>query len=111
MSRNDSAYHYFASIRIFVHSTDHLSDAELYRLLVEGALPDETPALPPELAINTRIDAAEYGTEEDPDGTNTCLRHYADDHARAEWDGPVPPKSPPSHSRDHLLPLPPESNK
>lgn len=103
--------HALASIRIFVHFTDHLSDADLYRLLVKGALPDETPALPPELEINTRIDATEYGTADDPDGTDTWLRYYADDHNRAQWDGPVPPKSPPPYSRDRLLPDPPESHK
>jgi len=32
--------HALASIRIYVHFTDHLNDADLYRLLVKGALPD-----------------------------------------------------------------------
>lgn len=97
-----------ASIRIYVYFTDHLSDAELYRLLVKGALPNETPALPKDCEINTRIDATEYGTAEDPDGTKTWLRYYADEQERADWDGPLPPKETAPYSRDRLLPSPPK---
>lgn len=100
--------HALASIRIYVHFTDHLDDADLYRLLVKGALPNETPALPKDCEINTRIDAAEYGTAEDPDGTETWLRYYADDETREAWDGPVPPRETPPYDRDRLLPVPPE---
>ncbi|HKK18487.1 MAG TPA: hypothetical protein VJ952_07370 [Opitutales bacterium] len=98
--------HALASIRIYVHFTDHLDDADLYRLLVKGALPDETPALPKDCEINTRIDAAEYGTADDPDGTETWLRYYADEQTRREWDGPVPPKEPLPYDRDRFLPHP-----
>jgi len=100
--------HALASIRVFVDGTDHLDDADLYRLLVEEALPNETTDLPKGLPINTRIDAAEYGTPEDPDGTDTWLRYYADEGIRADWDGPLPPKESPPHDRDRFLPVPPE---
>lgn len=60
-------------------------------LLVNEALPDETTALPKGQPINTPIDVAEYGTAEDPDGTDIWLRYYADEQIRANWDGPLPP--------------------
>ena len=103
--------HALASIRIYVHFTDHLDDADLYRLLVKGALPGETVALPKDCAINTRIDAAEYGTAEDPDGTSTWLRYYADEKSREMWDGPVPTRERPPYDRDRKLPVPPEESE
>lgn len=100
--------HALASIRVYAHFTDHLDDAELYRLLVKEALPNETTAPPSGFAVNTRIDVSEYGTPEDPDGTDTWLRYYADEQIRSEWDGPVPPKASLSYERDSQLPVPPE---
>jgi hypothetical protein len=99
-----------ASIRVFLNCTDHLDDAELYRLLLEKALPDETTAPPAGFAVNTRIDVVDYGTTENHDGTDTWLRYYADDLTRSEWDGPVPPQEPLPYDRDSKLPLPPEES-
>lgn len=98
-----------ASIRIFVSDTDHLSDSELYRLLCYGALESPTSVPPKGIEWNTRILAYEYGTAEDPDGTQTWLRYYADEETRATWDGEVPPKEIPPYDRDQFLPHPPET--
>ncbi|MGJ8640569.1 MAG: hypothetical protein ACSHYA_14365 [Opitutaceae bacterium] len=97
-----------ASLRVFLNSTDHLDDASLYRLLYFEALEGATVVPPAGSEWNCRIDAAEFGTKEDPDGTNIWLRYYADEQTRDEWDGEVPPKETPPFDRDRLLPVPPE---
>ena len=100
-----------ASIRVFVFGTDHLSDADLYRLLMAEALPDLTMVPPKGEGWNCRIDACEFGTADDPEGTNIWLRYYADDLTRDEWDGPLPAKEEPPYDRDRFLPLPPEETR
>lgn len=97
-----------ATIRTFVSGTDHLNDADLYRLLVNGVLPGSTTVPPTGSEWNCRIDACEYGTADDPDGTATWLRYYADDQTREEWDGEIPPKETLPYDRDQHLPVPPE---
>lgn len=93
-----------ASIRIFINDTDHLSDRDLYRLLVYGALPELSFVPPPGSEWNCRINACEYGTKDDPDGTLTWLRYYADEETRNSWDGEVPHKENPPNDRDRFLP-------
>lgn len=93
-----------ASIRIFVSDTDHLSDSEFYRLLCYGALELPTSVPPTGTEWNTRIMACEYGTVEDPEGTQTWLRYYADEEIRETWKGEVPPKEIPPYDRDRFLP-------
>lgn len=100
-----------ASIRVFVHHTDHLCDDDLYRLLVYGALPESSFVPPAGSEWNCRIDACEYGTRDDPDGTITWLRYHADEDARAMWDGEVPPKETPPYDRDRYLPVPIEEEE
>ena len=100
-----------ASIRIFVFGTDHLNDAELYELLVNKVLPEPTTVPPTGSEWNCRVDVAEHGTDDDPDGTATWLRYYADDETREEWDGEVPPKEPLPYDRDRFLPVPPEERR
>ncbi|MFO8027551.1 MAG: hypothetical protein R6U56_07795 [Opitutales bacterium] len=58
--------------------------------------------------MDTQESFWEYGTPEDPDGTDTWLRYYAAEQIRAEWDGPVPPKASLPYERDSQLPVPPE---
>lgn len=100
-----------ASIRVYLNSTDHLDDASLYRLLYFDALEGATVSPPAGSEWNCRIDAAEFGTAECPDGTELWLRYYADEQTRAEWDGEVPPKETLPYDRDRLLPVPPEERK
>lgn len=100
--------HALASIRVFVSTTDHLSDSELYRLLCYGALESPTSVPPPGSEWNTRVSAHEYGTADDPDGTQTYLRYYADEEMRATWPDEVPPKEDPPYDRDRFLPDAPE---
>lgn len=102
--------HALASIRVYLDDTDHLSDRDLYRLLVFGALPDVTTVPPTGAEWNTRILAHEYGVPGDPEGTLTYLRYYADDQTRDEWDASeVPPKEELPFDRDRLLPCPEEN--
>ncbi|MFP4353119.1 MAG: hypothetical protein ACLFTU_09845 [Puniceicoccaceae bacterium] len=97
-----------ASIRVFVFGTDHLSDGELYELLVNKTLPEPTTVPPAGSEWNCRVDVAGHGTDDDPDGTDTWLRYYADDWTRDEWEGEVPPRETPPYDRDRFLPVPPE---
>lgn len=100
-----------ASLRVFVQFTDHLDDESLYRLLYFGALESDTVVPPVGSEWNCRIDAAEYGTAEYPDGSDIWLRYYADEQTRAEWDGELPPKGELHYDRDRFLPVPPEEQK
>lgn len=97
-----------ASIRVFLCFTDHLSDTDLYRLLCYDALPSPSIVPPPGSRMNEQIMACEFGTKDDPEGTETWLRYYADEDTRLEWDGDVPPTQLPPFDRDRLLPGPPE---
>lgn len=97
-----------ASIRVFVCNTDHLCDDDLYRLLVYAALPEPSFVPPAGSQWNCRINACEHGTREDPEGTMTWLRYYADEEIRSTWDGEVPPKEVPPYDRDRFLPVPME---
>jgi len=103
--------HALASIRVYLDCTNHLSDRDLYRLLVFDALPDETTVPPPGAEWNTRIFAYEYGIPGDPNGELTYLRYYADDLARQEWDASeIPPTEELPFDRDKLLPNPENSH-
>ncbi len=97
-----------ASIRVFLHFTDHLSDVELYSLLVMEELREPVSVPLPGSAWNYHIDVSLIVTPEDPDGTLTWLRYYADDQMRADWEGEVPDKLDLPYDRDRFLPVPPE---
>lgn len=100
--------HALAAIRVFLSTTDHLSDADLYRLLCNEVLASPTAVPPPGCEWNTHIPAHEYGTDDDPDGTETYLRYYADEEMRATWPDDVPPQEDPPYDRDRFLPGVPE---
>lgn len=100
-----------ASIRVFVCNTDHLCDADLFRLLVYGALPEPSIVPPPGSRLNCRIDACEYGTRDYPEGTLTWLRYYADEDMRKTWEGEVPPIENPPYDRDRFLPTPADESQ
>ncbi|TVP80642.1 MAG: hypothetical protein EA353_03510 [Puniceicoccaceae bacterium] len=97
-----------ASIRIFIEETDHLSDAELYALLLNKLLPQNSTLLPINSNWNCRYSICDICDEHDP--RQTCyLRYYADESMRAEiaheYPGsPLPPKEEPPYDRDAFLP-------
>ncbi len=90
-------------IGIVVESTDHLSDAELYRFLVDDALLHET--IISIVGGTWHINPIGSGSEEDND---IYLRCYADDDYREQWHRdfgePLPPKEKLPYNRDRLLP-------
>jgi hypothetical protein len=94
--------------RQYLEWTDHLSDRELYKLLVNRVLEEETEVLPPEAAWNCHISVHEYGGPGEEDGTNVYLQYYADDETRADWvkqfPGEIPAHSEPPYDRDRFLP-------
>jgi hypothetical protein len=92
-----------ADIGMMLEDTDHLSDAELYRYLVDDALLVETMVSP--AAGHWHISPIGGGSEED---NEIYLRYYADDEYREQWHrdfGDVlPPKEKPPYDRDRFLP-------
>ena len=90
-------------IGIVVESTDHLSDVELYRFLVDDALLQETII---SMAGGTwHISPIGGGSDED---NQIYLRYYANDEDRERWHrefgDPLPPKEKPPYDRDRLFP-------
>jgi hypothetical protein len=93
-----------ASIGMYLDSTDHLSDRELYRHLVTDALCEET-ILPVGSDSGWHHSPIGGGSEED---NEIYLRYYADDDMRQHWlssfGEPIPPKENPPWDRDRFLP-------
>lgn len=93
-----------ADIGMVLDDTDHLSDAELYRYLVDDALLVET-MLSSDAGGIWHISPVGGGSEED---NEIYLRYYADDEDRERWHrefGDVlPPKETLPYDRDRLLP-------
>lgn len=93
-----------ASIGVFLDSTDHLSDAELYEFVWQE-LHVPTLLLPDDPRSAWHISPIDSGSEADND---LYLRFYADEETRREWvgdfGGPLPPAQRPPYDRDRLLP-------
>ena len=94
-----------AARRMLLHSTNHLSDRELYTWLLEEGLPEETMGFGLPFG-SCFLDVIGSGSEED---TELQMRFYADDEERAHWsadwpDFPMPKKEKPPYDRDRLLP-------
>lgn len=93
----------------YLEFTDHLSDRELYRLLVERVLDDEAEDLPAGSGWNSHVDMSVCG--EDQDGMENYLRYYAMEADREQWardypEDTIPPHVDPPYDRDHGLPRP-----
>ena len=92
-----------ADLGIFIDSTDHLSDRELYRFLVNDALAQ--PEFFGEPNGICQISPIGGGSEED---NEIYLRYYADDETREMWrrdfEMELPPKEKPPYDRERLLP-------
>jgi len=89
---------------MYLDSTDHMSDRELYRYLLTDGLLEET-ILSDNPASAWHLSPIGGGSEED---NEIYLRFYADDEDRARWEKdfrePIPPKEPKPFDRDSRLP-------
>lgn len=95
------------AMRIYLYSTDHLSDRELYAHLVDDVLREPT-VLPNSPDAACHIDLASSGSEED---IALWLTFYASEDDRREWaadfpNDPIPPHRTPPFDRDRFLPRP-----
>ena len=90
-------------IGIVVDSTDHLSDRDLYRYLVDDVLLVEM-MLSTSVGGHWNVSPIGGGSEADND---IYLRYYADDEDRESWrrefGDPLPPKEEPPYGRDRFL--------
>jgi len=99
--------HTLAKLRTYLYATNHLSDRELYRRLVEETLEGLTYDFASDDPANCHIDLSN-GCDED-----IYLRYYADEDTREHWlhefpDTVMPPHEEPPYDRDRHLPVPPE---
>ena len=95
-----------AMLRMFLYSTDHLSDRELYEELWHEVLREESPVMPIDDDSACHIDLVSSGSEED---NELYLRYYADEEDRQLWakDWPndaMPAHETPPYDRDRHLP-------
>lgn len=95
-----------AQMRVFLHSTDHLSDRELYVKLYTEVLLEETKDLFLDPGSAFHIDLAGSGGEED---IQIYLKYYADKDTRERWQNDFPNDPIPNHEalpydRDRFLP-------
>jgi hypothetical protein len=93
----------------YLHSTDHLSNRELYRYLWTDALREPTTMMPQNPNFACHIDLVSSGSTED---LHLYLKHYADEDTRRQWaadwpDDVIPDHEDPPFDRDRLLPAPP----
>ncbi len=90
----------------YLHSTDHLSDRQLYGHLITETLPEPTTLLPQNPDFSCHIDLVSTGSEEH---IRLYLRYYAEEETRRQWakDWPediIPPHEDPPYDRDRHLP-------
>jgi|SRR5208282_3597523 hypothetical protein len=97
--------HALAARRLFLHSTNHLSDRELYTWLWSDGLREGLMGFGLPIG-NCHLDVLGAATEED---IILSMRYYADEEERARWsadfpDFPMPPHEQPPFDRDRHLP-------
>lgn len=102
--------HAMALNNMYLECTDHLSDRELYTVLVEDHLANETMLGPrkPVKGYNFIIDMLGSGSDEH---AAMLLRYYLEGEMRERWiaDLPgeeIPEKEDPPYDRDRFLPKP-----
>ncbi len=98
-----------AALDIYLTSTDHLGDRELYTHLMEDVLLELNPDFGVGSGWRHHLDILGGCSEEDID---LHLKYYADDEDRARWaaqfpDPPIPEKAPKPHDRDRFFPQAP----
>ena len=92
-----------ASMRVFITSTDHLSDRALYDRLWRHSLREEEPFVP---GSTDHVDLVSTGSEDD---IHAWLKYYADERDRQDWladfpDYVMPAHEDPPFDRDSRLP-------
>ena len=95
-----------ARMRVFLQSTNHLSDHELYALLWSDVLREEIPEMPFDEYSAWHIDLVGSGGDED---IYLWMKHYADEETRRQWmtdwpDYEMPEHEDPPYDRDPHLP-------
>ncbi|WPJ96587.1 hypothetical protein SH580_02575 [Coraliomargarita algicola] len=108
--------HTLASMRVFFHCSDHLSDRAFYCLLLNEVLTAETQIMPDGSEWNCRYDMTEFASEDVPEANEIYLKYYADDAEREYWnhqfpDDTMPGKAERPYDRDRFLPIPPEEQE
>ncbi len=98
--------HGLAKRNVFLSTTNHWSDRELYEKLWHDTLHEITADFPPNSGWNCHIDFLSGGSDED---NNLYLKYYADEEWREQWrrDFPndvIPPHVDPPYDRDSKLP-------
>jgi hypothetical protein len=97
--------HGLALLGVYLHSTNHLSDRQLYEELWHDALREETVLFPENQGYGYHIDMIGSGSMED---ILTFLKFYAGEEDRVMWekdlDQPLPKHEDPPYDRDHRLP-------
>jgi hypothetical protein len=96
---------------LLLNQTNHLSNRELYLLLVNQVLEMEIEAFPIDSGWFTHVSLSEWGAPDGDESTQVYLRYYAGESERREWaedfpDRPLPPSQEPPHDRDQWLPRP-----
>jgi hypothetical protein len=96
---------------IYLDHTDHLSDRELYTILLDRVLIERSQVFPIGSGWNTQVMLDEYGGPEGEVGPEAYLRFYADPETRRRWtaefpDIRIPPHEEPCYDRDRQLPAP-----
>ena len=99
-----------AARRIYLYSTGHLSDRDLYAWLDHYWINKDTADLPPSSEWNTRI--GPVSGSGDPEEMQVWLQYYADEEERRLWAERFPEDEMPAHQdllcdRDRFLPQPP----
>lgn len=97
-----------AASRIYFLNSNHLSDRQLYCLLLEKVLPEETADLTRHYTTNCHFDLLEYAGEEQ---TLIFLKYYAEEADRKFWmaesgNRTAPPHEDLPYARDRYLPQP-----
>lgn len=95
-------------LRVYLRSTDHLTDRELYHYLCEEML-DQPTHISGDPSSFWQFDVIGGGSDED---IAVYLRYYADDEERSRWavefpDMPIPEREKLPFDRDRHLPRPP----
>jgi hypothetical protein len=92
-----------AGMSVFITSTDHLSDRQLYDRLWRHSLREEQPIVPGSI---DHVDLVSTGSEED---IQAWMKYYADEDTRRDWLKDFPDYDMPAHEnppcdRDRHLP-------
>jgi len=100
--------HHLASLRAFLSETDHLSDRELYTLLWNDILREETKNIEMDQDSACHIQLLSGGSDED---NHLYLKYYADEEWREQWrqdypEDQIPDHQDPPYDRDQYLPQP-----